>query len=90
MTCATKRLYRLFPELITLKLFHFNVLDCGLPADLPNGRYSVRTDTLTGSIATYSCDNGYILTGDPDVTCLVTGLWEASPTCTISEKNICI
>ena len=39
--------------------------------------------TIIGSVATYSCSDGYSLTGEPTRTCLPTGSWSGSqPSCT--------
>ena len=64
-------------------LFHLpTVADCG---DLPppaNGSVLV-SNTTERSVATYTCDDGYILTGDPTRTCLESGNWSnTEPSCT--------
>ena len=70
---------------VYLNLCTLCITDCGLPTVLENGDFQIQTDTLTDAIATYSCDSGYTLVGDADVTCQVNGQWEAPPNCAISK-----
>lgn len=56
-------------------------VDCG-PLDNPEDGAVSLTGTTYISVATYSCDSGYVLMGDEMRTCLDTGLWSGStPTC---------
>ena len=58
------------------------MVDCGDLTDPDNGEVTL-TDTVFDSVATYSCDPGYVLDGDATQTCLGSGLWSGSePTCT--------
>ena len=58
------------------------VIDCGSLGNPENGMVSVSTTTYN-SVANYSCNTGYNLTGEMSRTCLDTGLWSGSePTCT--------
>ena len=60
----------------------FPVVDCGDLEDPANGEVSV-SGTTVNSVATYSCNTGYTLTGDNMRMCLETGLWSGSePSCT--------
>ena len=48
-----------------------------------NAMIAYSDSTMIGSVATYSCSDGYSLTGEPTRTCLATGSWSGSePTCT--------
>ena len=71
-----------------LKYYTCNIIithtdvDCGDLTDPENGAVSV-SGTTYNSVATYSCDTGYVLMGDDMTTCLDTGLWSGDqPTCT--------
>ncbi|XP_064397052.1 sushi, von Willebrand factor type A, EGF and pentraxin domain-containing protein 1-like isoform X2 [Halichondria panicea] len=58
------------------------VVECG---DLPipsNGAVSYSDTTLINSVATFTCSEGYIVTGDSTRTCLLTGMWSGiQPSC---------
>ena len=64
-------------------IFHFaSEIDCGPLGDPANGEVSL-SSIMINSVATYSCNTGYTLTGDDMRTCLETGLWSGSePICT--------
>ena len=64
-------------------IFHFaSEIDCGSLGDPANGEVSL-SSIMINSLATYSCNTGYTLTGDDMRTCLETGLWSGSePICT--------
>ena len=56
-------------------------VDCGGLTNPENGAVSL-SGTTYNSVATYSCDSGYVLMGDDMRTCLDTGSWSGSaPTC---------
>ena len=58
------------------------VVDCGA-LDNPENEVVLSTDTTYNSVATYSCNAGYTLTGDDMRTCQSSGVWSGSkPTCT--------
>ena len=58
------------------------VVDCGSLDNPGNGVVSF-TATTYNSVATYSCNTGYTLTGDDMRTCQSSGVWSGSePTCT--------
>ena len=58
-------------------------IDCGTLSPPTNGSVSYSNSTTEGSVATYSCDSGYTLTGDDtERTCQADGTWSGSePTC---------
>ncbi|WAR13229.1 SVEP1-like protein, partial [Mya arenaria] len=59
--------------------------DCG-ELNLTNGNVITSTGTQFEAIASFSCSNGYFLTGSPDATCNVTGQWDSPlPNCTIHD-----
>ena len=64
-------------------IFHFaSEIDCGPLGDPANGAVSL-SSIMINSVATYSCNTGYTLTGDDMRTCLETGVWSGSePMCT--------
>jgi hypothetical protein len=50
--------------------------------DPSNGRVDTSGETSMGSIATYSCDVGYLLVGEESRTCGSNGTWNGSqPEC---------
>ena len=54
--------------------------DCGMP-DIPtNGMVSFNS-TVEGSMANYTCDEGYILDGVFQQTCEENGQWSGDPQC---------
>ena len=64
------------------------VVDCGPLGDPENGMVSASITTYN-SMATYSCNTGYTLTGNVSRTCLANGLWSGSePNCTSKPKII--
>ena len=67
----------------------FLVADCGPLTPPANGGVDTPSGTTSGSIALYSCDEGWILTGSSSSVCGCDGLWltPAPPTC---EGVLCI
>ncbi|KAL4233499.1 hypothetical protein ACF0H5_008180 [Mactra antiquata] len=63
---------------------HLSISDCGILA-IPNGRFNASSGTTYGESAQLSCNTGYTLSGDTDVTCLSSGSWNGSATCTIVD-----
>ncbi|XP_064387710.1 sushi, von Willebrand factor type A, EGF and pentraxin domain-containing protein 1-like isoform X5 [Halichondria panicea] len=53
---------------------------CGNPPTIPNGSRTF-TGTTFEETATYSCENGYQLSGSSTVTCQASGSWDTAPTC---------
>ena len=73
-------------------------IDCGAPDQVVNGNIDFTTTSL-GSVATYTCNPGDILQGNPRRTCEQNGQWSGSPpTCTresiyalfIEHKTKCV
>ena len=58
-------------------------MTCGDLADPMSGTVSLSdTSRLSGTVATYSCDVGYSLSGDSERTCQGSGMWSgAVPVC---------
>jgi hypothetical protein len=60
-------------------------IDCYQPAGILNGRVNA-TYTIWGSIASYTCDSGYSMTGSFTRTCQSDGTWSGTPpTCTLVD-----
>ena len=51
------------------------VADCGLLVNLDNGAITYLNGTVEGSVATYSCDPGFELKGEPTRNCGSNGEW---------------
>ena len=70
---------------VMIKLYmrvSLTAVDCGTLIDPDNGEVLVSSTTYT-SVATYSCNTGYILEGENTRTCQESGLWSGSePSCT--------
>ena len=60
--------------------------DCGSLNNPANGRVSF-TETFGGSVANYSCDQGYMLCGAENRICQSNGTWSGSPPECISTSN---
>ena len=57
-------------------------IECGPLTDLTNGQVDTSNGTRFGSVATFNCDIGYILSHKQVVMCGADGMWHpASPTC---------
>ena len=67
---------------IIICLIHFvPEIDCGVLGNPANGEVFVM-NTIYNSVATYSCNTGYNLTGDDMRRCLESGFWSGSePSC---------
>ena len=68
----------------TNRLQCITVIDCGSLNDPDNGRVDTSNGTTFESIATYTCDTGYTLSGSQSRTCelRVDGHWTTqSPSC---------
>ena len=60
---------------------------CGALSAPANGTVSLSNDDLVESIATFSCDEGFVITGPQQLVCLSTGAWsESAPTCSFVGK----
>ena len=67
-----------FKSLVYLVL---SLVDCGALDNPDNGMVDV-SETVLDSVATYSCNTGYTLTGDATRTCQGNSTWSgAIPTC---------
>jgi len=53
-------------------------LDCGALSSPENGSVSFETTTFA-SVATYACDEGYVITGNEERSCLSDGAWSGEP-----------
>jgi len=79
ITYISKKLYG-----FTFITFSSVVLDCGAPDTPSNGGVSY-TLTTEDSTVVYSCDDGFVLCGDENRSCLSTGVWSGSVPDCISE-----
>ena len=52
--------------------FYIVIVDCGDPGTPTNG-YTVVHSTTLGSVATHTCDDGYVLDGADERECLESG-----------------
>ncbi len=70
----------------------FTAVDCGALTDPMNGLVDTSSGTTFMNTATYTCNNGYTLTGDATRTCQDNGEWSGSAsTCEskyISSLNV--
>ena len=77
---ALKILYSTYYTLHSIPLFAVISCDAPPPA-LQYGKRSFQTTTF-GSIANYSCNHGYTISGRNQLTCMDTGEWSGSaPKC---------
>ncbi|XP_070563038.1 LOW QUALITY PROTEIN: sushi, von Willebrand factor type A, EGF and pentraxin domain-containing protein 1-like [Ptychodera flava] len=56
------------------------VVQCGQPLGVPNGKVSVSENTYQG-VAEYWCDDGYLLKGSKTAECTENGNWTIPPYC---------
>ena len=83
-TLHQRHMYCYLPNSQSQNVIFFLMLgSCGTPRSLTNGQTSY-TSTTVGSIVTYTCDPGYMMTaGNSSRTCQSDGLWSGNlPTCT--------
>ena len=59
--------------------------DCGMPARISNGYFTVKTTTV-GSVATYACHKEYKLVGNIIATCKKDLRWTEAPKCVLKEQ----
>ena len=63
-------------------------IDCGSLPNPANGVVSL-SDTVFGSVATYSCNDGFTLEGETTRQCEVSGRWSGTPpSCKRENKSI--
>ena len=68
-------------SIIKITFAPYAVVDCGELDDPDNGQVSL-DETTFESIATYTCDPGFILTGNTVRICQENGNWsDSEPTC---------
>lgn len=58
------------------------LIDCGQPSYVHNGKVSALNGTTYGMTASFTCDEGYKISGSETSRCLSTG-WYPSPACNI-------
>jgi len=71
-------------------IFHINFLlfaDCSPPPVVENAAVPVYSYTLLGSTATYSCNDGFVISGPEIINCLLSG-WEAAPQCVTGKPAV--
>ena len=70
-----------YSDLIAVVYVYFFLTECSTLQDPDHG--SVTFDSLEyQSVATYSCDKGFVLSGQEQGTCQASGKWTAlAPTC---------
>jgi formylglycine-generating enzyme required for sulfatase activity len=61
-------------------------VDCGVLSAPENGDVVVVAGTSLGATASYSCFEGYSLTGPSSVVCTETGSWSTVPTCSDTDE----
>ena len=58
------------------------VVTCDLLQDPVNGDVTLPGSLAFGSVATYECDDGYMLSGEGQRMCTASGVWQPdAPTC---------
>ena len=58
------------------------LVDCGSLSDPANGSVTILGGTTFESVATFSCDEGFVLSSTATGTCLSSGRWSfMAPTC---------
>ncbi|XP_053387663.1 sushi, von Willebrand factor type A, EGF and pentraxin domain-containing protein 1-like [Mercenaria mercenaria] len=57
---------------------------CGIPGIPKNGLIKSLNGTRFSSTAILQCDEGFVMSGNPTISCTVNGSWTALPTC---ERN---
>ena len=60
-------------------------LDCGTPPTIDHATIDTSGGTLSGATATYTCDNGYLMSGVAIITCLDTTAWTLEPYCQLCK-----
>ena len=60
-------------------MFSFIFADCGPVANTENGVVNTSSGTTFSKIASFSCNDGYYLSGAPTITCESSGNWSNGP-----------
>ena len=61
-------------------------LECGMPADIPNGRLIFVNGTRQfKSLISYKCDTGHVLVGRSELMCDVDQRWNGPPPRSVSS-----
>ena len=59
-------------------------VECKPPKDIKNGTYQSSDGYLYGNVVTYTCNIGYFLNGESDLTCEADGTWSNdAPVCSV-------
>lgn len=66
--------------------YSISATDCGIIV-LENGVVVSSTGTKYGDTATFECNEGYDMEGDPTISCQDGGSWTDVIVCTIKGKN---
>ena len=59
------------------------ISDCGIPTSVNHSTALYSHGTLVGANATYTCSNGYKVSGQHTIVCQSTGKWANEPYCFI-------
>ena len=70
-------------------VYVYAVVDCGMLPSISNGEVS-QLSTTVGSVATYSCNNGFDLVGQSSRSCLASKRWSGSPPTCQRELHVTI
>ena len=73
----------IFPQLQLIICFTYNTaIMCDVLKEVLNAILELTNGNLFGSVATYTCLDGYSLVGDSSITCLASGSWSnKEPVC---------
>ena len=73
---------------MSFHLFVLKFLDCGNITGPADGKVEYDSSVFN-SVANFSCNTGYNLTGETTATCTNTSMWSASaPNCTIIGNDL--
>ena len=70
-------------------LFSHTFSDCGAPVVPTDGNVTLTIPGVTtyGAVATYTCAEGYDISGDVTVLCKTSGSWSGSAICQIKGSD---
>ena len=66
------------------------LIDCGRPPEPTHGTRTLNGGTLLGDVATFSCPEGYNMTGSRSRSCLNDGTWSGEPAQCSCEWSVCV